>query len=279
MLVTPRREDFVGELQAPTTEALYGLKGKIKVVGTGIVRWNVFDVNGVTRQIKTTAHYIPDASTRLFSPQVYFQEQNGGEALIKESHVELTLQEGTTLKFPYNRGSKIPLMLTRNQLTVGLSIEDIDYLSQEQLVSINLSVAEEVNQNITAAQKELLVSHWKTGHANFGWLQALSTQPRADERQDLPFFKLKNPKASSRVAPLCVACQIAKQHRRAPREEGVFRFDRKEMKLKEEHLEPGQMVSIDQYISAVPGRLPHTKGKEAKKDKYNGGTIFGDHAS
>jgi hypothetical protein len=38
-------------------------------------------------------------------------------------------------------------------------------------------------------------------------------------------------------------------------------------------------VSVDQYICALPGRLPHTKGKEMKKDKYCGGTIFVDHAS
>jgi hypothetical protein len=42
---------------------------------------------------------------------------------------------------------------------------------------------------------------------------------------------------------------------------------------------PGNKVSIDQYISALPGRLPHTKGKESKKDCYHGGTIFMDHAS
>jgi hypothetical protein len=39
------------------------------------------------------------------------------------------------------------------------------------------------------------------------------------------------------------------------------------------------MVSVDQYISALPGRLLNTKGKEAKKDMYCGGTIFVDHAS
>lgn len=278
MSVSPRREDFVGNLEAPTTDALYGLKGKISVVGTGVVRWNVYDINGVTRFLKTQAHYIPEASTRLFSPQVYFQEQEGGEALIRNDHIELTLKEGTVMKFPYNPGSNIPLMLTRKQLTVGLTVEDLSYLSDQHSMSINLSVADEVNQNITAAQKELLVIHWKTGHANFSWLQALCSKPRADERQDLPFFDVKNPKASSCQQPLCVACQIAKQHRRAPRED-VVRFDPKAMKLKEGHLEPGQMVSIDQYVSALPGRLPHTKGKEAKKDKFNGGTIFCDHAS
>jgi hypothetical protein len=49
--------------------------------------------------------------------------------------------------------------------------------------------------------------------------------------------------------------------------------------LRRGHLEPGQMVLVDQYVSALHGRLPHTKGKEPKKDKYCGGTIFVDHVS
>jgi hypothetical protein len=39
------------------------------------------------------------------------------------------------------------------------------------------------------------------------------------------------------------------------------------------------MVSVDQYIWALPGQLRHTKGREMKKDKYYGGKIFVDHAS
>jgi hypothetical protein len=38
-------------------------------------------------------------------------------------------------------------------------------------------------------------------------------------------------------------------------------------------------VLINRYVSSVPGHLPHIKGKESPKDKFNGGTIFVDHAS
>jgi hypothetical protein len=38
-------------------------------------------------------------------------------------------------------------------------------------------------------------------------------------------------------------------------------------------------VSVDQYASSVPGRLPHTMGKEPSKLKYHGSTGFVDHAS
>ena len=51
------------------------------------------------------------------------------------------------------------------------------------------------------------------------------------------------------------------------------------MRLCQNQLLPGAKVSIDQYISTVPGRLAHTKGKELKREKYVGGTIFVDHCS
>lgn len=51
------------------------------------------------------------------------------------------------------------------------------------------------------------------------------------------------------------------------------------MSLRRGKLEPGEMVSIDQYVSTIPGRLPNTKGKEPKKNKYTGGTLFVDHAT
>jgi hypothetical protein len=51
------------------------------------------------------------------------------------------------------------------------------------------------------------------------------------------------------------------------------------MLIRQGDLLPGECVSIDQYISALPGRLPNTKGKELKSNQYNGGTIFVDHAT
>jgi len=51
------------------------------------------------------------------------------------------------------------------------------------------------------------------------------------------------------------------------------------MLLRHGKRKPGEMVSIDQYVSTLPGCLPKTKGKEPKKDKYNGGTLFVDHAT
>ena len=49
--------------------------------------------------------------------------------------------------------------------------------------------------------------------------------------------------------------------------------------LKKGHLRPGGMVSSDQFVTFLPGRLPNTFGRENVKDKYTGGTVFIDEAS
>ena len=49
--------------------------------------------------------------------------------------------------------------------------------------------------------------------------------------------------------------------------------------MKEGHLQPGDCISLDQYESSTRGRLPNTKGREAKSDKFCGDTIAIDHKS
>ena len=50
-------------------------------------------------------------------------------------------------------------------------------------------------------------------------------------------------------------------------------------KLKEDHLQPGDCILLNQYESSTQGRLPNTQGHEAESDKFWGGTIAVDHAS
>jgi hypothetical protein len=277
MSVSPLRQDFIGELEESPTDSLQGLKSKVKVVGIGRVIWTIFDLNGITRTIKTRAYFIPEGNIRLFSPQTYFQENEKGSSKITARGIEA---DGTVLTFPYNQQSNIPLMLTKEHSTVGLTYSNVEFLAELYNVSSYLSVAAEVNQNITAAQKELLCWHWRLGHAGFQWIQWLMAVPRdRPEGNEEPIIQAKHPKASSCPLLLCVACQIAKQTRLGDETIRQMKVDEKEQMLRRGHLEPGQMVSVHQYVSALPGRLPHTKGKEPKQDKYCGGTTFLDHAS
>lgn len=279
MSISPVREDFIGDLEPAPISSLQGLKDKVNIVGVGTVRWTIFDKHGVTRDIKTRAYYIPEGNIRLLSPQSYLQENKRGQGKITKDEIEFTLSDGTVMVFPYHPNSNIPLMLTREKQSVGLTYDDTEFLCKQNVASY-LSVAAEVNQNITAAQKELLLWHWRLGHASFKRIQWLFATPISkDEALTKTLLVSKNPKVSSCKNPLCVACQIAKQSRRGSQSITHTAIKQKEMMLRRDNLEPGDVVSLDQYSSALPGRLPNTKGKEKHKDRYIGGTIFVDHAS
>jgi hypothetical protein len=83
---------------------------------------------------------------------------------------------------------------------------------------------------------------------------------------------------STAEPPFCAACALSKLKRRTP-PGSVGGKPPPEMTIRKEDLQPGDCISVDQYASSVPGRLPNTMGKEPSKLKYHGGTIFVDHAS
>ena len=87
----------------------------------------------------------------------------------------------------------------------------------------------------------------------------------------------KHPSARTCKPPLCAACQIAKAKRRSTDTSTTTTHNEQLLKIGD--LEPGARVSIDQYESAVRGRLSTSRGGESFGSKYAGGTIFCDHAS
>ena len=52
-----------------------------------------------------------------------------------------------------------------------------------------------------------------------------------------------------------------------------------EMAIRHGDVIPGDGISMDQWVCKVPGRLPHTFGKEHVDNRFKGGTMFVDHAS
>jgi hypothetical protein len=144
-------------------------------------------------------------------------------------------------------------------------MDDVALLVSPELLFNNLSVADETNQNLTSSQKELLKWHWRIGHANMQWIQhLLSSHPSHvadnESRLDHPILRSQTPKSSSCLLPLCAACQMAKQTRRNPPINHRTHLPENDMILRRDDVDPGSMVSKDQYICTVPGRFPHTKG-------------------
>jgi len=260
--LSPIRSDFINELTPPPIRELTGISGKATMEGIGTVEWTIYDLFGTTRTIRTKACYVPSAGIRLFSPQAYFQEHGEGKYMMTQDRSILTLADGTDLEFPYNQASNLPLMLpTSSMATAGLTFSDRQYLSNPPLLSSFLSVADETNQNITASQKELLLWHWKLGHAGFQWIQHLASIPREPlDGIEYPILKCKQPRVSSCPAPLCTACQLANQHRRgAGTSLETHRKDKANMLRRDERLYPGRKVSIDQYLYGRWSSRPHER--------------------
>jgi hypothetical protein len=157
-------------------------------------------------------------------------------------------------------------------ISVGLGRADLSsFLS---MLSTLLSVTDQTNQNLCPAQKELLLWHFKLGHAGFQWCQKLCRVSTDPFREQILVPKHSN--VSSCAIPLCTACQLSKQTRRFPEIKTQLN---PAPTIRKENLQPGDCISVDQYVSALLGWLPHTKGKESKNSQYNGGTLFVDHAS
>lgn len=276
--LSPFEEDFIGPIKKAPLESLQGLNAEAAVLGEGIVEWHIQDIYGVTRAIRTRAMFVPSATIRLFSPQCFLQEQNGGQVTVKKNKTVLELTDGTEMEFPFNHHSNLPLMLLGREMHLcGLIPDDHKNMMSQAFLEKLISVESPENANLTHAQKELLLWHKKWGHAGFQHCQALLCK-QADGGP--PKVKPKNERASScnTEGMLCTACCLAKAARRSgKRQKQAAVFD--DMVIRKGDLHPGDAVSIDQFMSTTPGRLPHTKGKEPKKDKFRGGTIMVDHAT
>jgi hypothetical protein len=208
--VTLNINNFVGPIRPCSTNELNGLNAKIRtVVGDGDVQWKVQDVLGTIHTISAAAYYVPDAGVRLFSPQLYFMKHQCGSYFMDYKGSLLTLPDGTTLQFPYNNGSSLPLMLTTNHFgtsnkSAGLAFQDAQTLGDTNGLNAFINVVNKTNQNLTSAKKELLlVCYQRLGHADFQNVQRMLCQPRGDDFQHVLTPNNSNASACSR--PLCAA--------------------------------------------------------------------------
>jgi hypothetical protein len=71
-----------------------------------------------------------------------------------------------------------------------------------------LNIADKTNQNLTAAQKELLLWHQKWAHANNQCCQVILSEPQEDGVKQI--IKPRNKQALSCRQPICAACQMGK---------------------------------------------------------------------
>jgi hypothetical protein len=202
VLVSPNEADFIGPITAiPGGKKIEGLNSQVQVEGHGRVRWTVHDKNGCEGTIESQAYYIPPASIRLMRPQTYFQEGERGRYEMTDNGVLLELHDTTVLQFPFDLRHNLPSMgapigtaAARLGADPGHSNDTCydpflegafdprfgsdcfgrDIFSQpSESALITLDVAGSPNPNLSIPQKELLVWHWRLGHAHMSWIQRI----------------------------------------------------------------------------------------------------------
>jgi hypothetical protein len=315
--ITPSLSDFTSKPTKPDTATLGSLTTvQTKVTGQGPIEWDIEDVNGVLKKLRTTSYYVPEATIRLFSPQTYFKANPKGSLTLNNEGIFLHMPCGTNLKFPIQAGSNLPIMLTRQALHrsrtkscnfnrphhkpsldsmtnvlsficsttydhfVHGSIFHLQHIGAMVAVVSDDAVLKHSNNNLSPEQKELLLWHHRLGHIGIAKAQSLLQKPRTTSFNDLQSRLIcpSNNKSSHCQLPLCTACQYAKQKRKNPPKATVA-TPITTTGLSDDTLLPGARVSVDLYCSSTLGRLPHTFGKEKSALQFTGGAIFVDHAT
>ena len=122
-------------------------------------------------------------------------------------------------------------------------------------------LTDKANANLMAAQKELLRLHYHLGHIGMRHLQWLVRQGKVK-------VKHKPTPVANCELPKCASCMFGKAQRCPSKAKMASLNKEKEGAIKKQHLLPGQKISADQYVSAVPGRLYTTRGSVACNVKY-----------
>jgi hypothetical protein len=142
-------------------------------------------------------------------PQQYFMEGKGKHLYADATKTQFTMDDRSALEFPYNQGSCLPMMLTKDYLkqlhVAGLLLEECLYLASTHALP---SIVDTTNLNLTSSQKELLLWHTKLGHVNMCWIQSLAQVLRTNNSlRTGPILPMRAGSQMSKYKqPICTAC-------------------------------------------------------------------------
>ena len=266
--VSPCKEDFVfidTSVETLRNHSLHGVSNQSIIKGIGKARWLVYTDTGSPRYLEQICYYVPDAKVRLFSVCNYTANSaNKGSSFVIDKLICFNFPTG-------DGGGKLHFDLMQHGVPATTAVHQHFKEEKGYHNSRLFGLVHDDNINLSPGQKELLKWHFRLGHWNMPWIQSLIRKG---------ILHVKDQRASQQESACsCAACNLAKQVRKT---EGTVKHTirkEKDGKLKEGNLRPGAMISSDQYVSSVPGRLPNTYGKETAANKYMGGTIFIDEAS
>jgi hypothetical protein len=174
------------------------------------------------------------------------------------------LTDGRTVGIPYNATSKLPVLYASYDL--GKSSAALD-------ASLTMQLESESNQNLSYAQKELLVWHHKLSHLGYSHLQWLAEKGLLGNKAKA----IVN--TTAKDFPLCATCLYGKQKKNKVGNTVTRKKTERVGALRKKALYPGQVVAVDHYCQSTPGKGPALNSSETVKAKYIGGTIMVDLAT
>ena len=123
MSITSELSDFAVPPVSSTTKSLGSFTtAKTTVSGEVMAPWLIEDFNMITRALATSAFYVPEETIRHFSSKVYINENSTNSSLLLDSRrIALTLTCGNILRFPLQKESNLPMMLTQKALNKSTS--------------------------------------------------------------------------------------------------------------------------------------------------------------
>jgi hypothetical protein len=283
---------------------------KTQITYKGTIRWRVLDDRGVQRTIYIPgSYYVPEGNVRLLSPQHWAQgsinERNGSERpwcatyhdkvvlLWKDNTIRKTItldpnSTNTATMWSCPGIQEYSTFVLENQhlfdsIVFDAIIEEpegdevgyedeyeedvyecIAFIGDDEGVndvSDNVNVQTNPNDRIKDnVQEELLRWHIRCGHLSMQRLQMMA------KRGILP----------SRLArcaiPACQSCLLGKMSRVNWRTKNYSPGGLNRAK------KPGEVVSVDQLQSPIPGLIAQLKGIPTR-DRYTCATVFVDHFS
>ena len=304
--LSPFRSDFIDYVECSIPVNDISKTNMVIGIGTTLhkFRWN-----GESVYLPCLSYHLPTAEVRLFSPQTYHKLYGGHSAVFGDRAVMMIGDMDITIPID-SEASNVPMVFdsscsTKEIKEIGPHIRSalphyerkVDFLgswSKDNFANWGLgntlkgrhsvlpNVASDENTNLTNAQKELLLWHWKLG----------ISMPRIQELMKVVEMREPNgavsvkdrvivPKLNSAATcdiPVCQSCAVSRAKQRKPKVIKSKAIESSVGAISRDKYKTGDFVSIDQYVVKTPGRLPTGFGG-SDSNMYHGGTIFRDAAS
>ena len=189
MSITPSLDDF----KLPPINGNFGTLrgihgGPTEITAFGFVRWRVTDTKGDSHIFRVPAYYVPEAHQRLMSPQIYadfhgwdISKGNGAfHGHQQDMWIQLAIPDSNEVRFLNGPMSKIdglpyfeatlddchesskPKCTCQHTCPACNTAQLHDHLLET--VGYSMEVLSEANENLSAAQKDLLLDHQRLGH-------------------------------------------------------------------------------------------------------------------